>query len=79
VFDGHSAEVEEYYEPIFESESSCPQIKKIAITTDHSERREKELLGTISPIKISIVTAWTGIKARIIESMLHNLSHKAIK
>jgi len=57
----------------FDPESSFPPIKKIGITTDHPERREKELLGTISPIKISIVKAWTGIDARAVESMLHNI------
>lgn len=67
-------------EPIFseklqkyDPESSFPPIKKIGITTDHPARREKELLGTLSPIKISIVKAWTGIDARSLESMLHNL------
>ena len=67
-------------EPIFseklqkyDPESSFPPIKKIGITTDHPERREKELLGTISPIKISIVKAWTDIDARAIESMLHTI------
>lgn len=67
-------------EPIFSEklqkydlESSFPPIKKIGITTDHPERREKELLGTISPIKISIVKAWTNIDAIAIESMLHNI------
>lgn len=57
----------------FDPESSFPPIKKIGITTDHPERREKELLGTLSPIKISIVKAWTGIDARSIESMFHNI------
>jgi hypothetical protein len=67
-------------EPIFseklqkyDPESSFPPIKKIGITTDHPERREKELLGTLSPIKISIVKAWTDIDARAVESMLHNI------
>lgn len=67
-------------EPIFseklqkyDPESSFPPIKKIGITTDHPKRREKELLGTLSPIKISIVKAWTDIDARAIESMLHNV------
>jgi hypothetical protein len=67
-------------EPIFseklqklDPESSFPPIKKIGITTDHPKRRERELLGTISPIKISIVKAWTGINARLVESMLHNI------
>ena len=67
-------------EPIFseklqkyDPESSFPPIKKIGITTDHPARREKELLGTLSPIKISIVKAWTAIDARSLESMLHNL------
>ena len=57
----------------FDPESSFPPIKKIGITTAHPARREKELLGTMSPIKISIVKAWTGINARGIESMLHNI------
>jgi len=67
-------------EPIFsellqkyDSEASFPPVKKIGITTDHPERREKELLGTISPVKISIVKAWTGIDARAVESMLHTI------
>lgn len=55
----------------FDPDSSFPPIKKIGITTDNPERREKELLGTISPVKIAIVKAWTGINARAIESMLH--------
>ena len=57
----------------FDSESSFPPIKKIGITTDHPERREKELLGTVSPVKISIVKAWTEIDARKVESMLHTV------
>lgn len=57
----------------FDPESSFPPIKKIGITTDHPGRREKELLGTMSPVKVSIVKAWTGINARDIESMLHNI------
>ncbi len=67
-------------EPIFsellqkyDSEASFPPIKKIGITTDHPERREKELLGTISPVKISIIKAWTGVDARSIEAMLHTI------
>jgi hypothetical protein len=36
----------------FDSEASFPPVKKIGITTDLPERREKELLGTISPVKI---------------------------
>lgn len=57
----------------FDTDSSFPPIKKIGITTDHPKKREKELLGTKSPIKISIVKAWTGIKASKIESMLHTI------
>ena len=67
-------------EPIFseklqkyDTELSFPPIKKIGITTNHPERRERELLGTISPIKISIVKAWTDVNAKAIESMLHNI------
>ena len=67
-------------EPIFseklqkiDSEASFPPIKKIGITTDYPERREKELLGTISPVKVSIVKAWTNIDARKVESMLHTI------
>ncbi len=55
----------------FDSESSFPPIKKIGITTDLPQRREKELLGTSSPVKITIVKAWTGLDARKVESMLH--------
>jgi hypothetical protein len=57
----------------FDSESTFPPIKKIGITTNSPERREKELLGTVSPVKISIVKAWTGIDARKVESMLHTI------
>ncbi len=57
----------------FDSDTSFPPIKKIGITTDHPERRERELLGTISPVKISIVKAWTDIDARRVESMLHTI------
>lgn len=57
----------------FDSEITFPPIKKIGITTDHPERREKELLGTMSPVKISIVKAWTNIDAKKVESMLHTL------
>ena len=46
----------------FDTDTSFPPIKKIGITTDHPERREKELLGTISPVKIAIVKAWTNIE-----------------
>lgn len=55
----------------FDSNASFPPIKKIGITTDDPERREKELLGTISPAKIKIVKAWTGLDARAIESFIH--------
>jgi Meiotically Up-regulated Gene 113 (MUG113) protein len=57
----------------YDSEASFPPVKKIDITTDHPEKREKELLGTISPVKISIVKAWTGIDARAVETMLHTI------
>ncbi len=57
----------------FDSDTSFPPIKKIGITTDHPERREKELLGTVSPVKVAIVKAWTGIDARKVESMLHTI------
>lgn len=67
-------------EPIFsellqkyDSDTTFPPVKKIGITTDHPERRERELLGTISPVKISIVKAWTNIDARKVESMLHTI------
>jgi len=55
----------------FDSNASFPPIKKIGITTDDPERREKELLGTVSPAKIKIVKAWTGLDARAIESFIH--------
>lgn len=57
----------------FDGDTSFPPIKKIGITTDLPTRREKELLGTISPVKISIVKAWTQIDARKVESMLHTI------
>lgn len=57
----------------FDGEASFPPIKKIGLTTDLPDRREKELLGTISPVKISIVKAWTEIDARKVESMLHTM------
>jgi len=57
----------------FDPEFSFPPIKKIGITINHPKRREKELLGTMSPVKVSIVKAWTGINARDVESMLHNI------
>jgi len=57
----------------FDSDTSFPPIKKIGITTGHPERRERELLGTTSPVKISIVKAWTEIDARKVESMLHTI------
>jgi len=57
----------------FDGEASFPPIKKVGITTDLPHRREKELLGTISPVKISIVKAWTDIDARKVESMLHTI------
>lgn len=57
----------------FDSDTLFPPIKKIGITTGHPERREKELLGTISPVKVSIVKAWTEIDARKVESMLHTI------
>lgn len=67
-------------EPIFSeklqsygSEISFPPIKKIGITTDHPERREKELLGTTSPVKIAIVKAWINVNARALETTLHNI------
>lgn len=55
----------------FDTEVVFPPIKKIGITTDLPHRREKELLGTISPIKISVVKAWTNLDAKRVESMLH--------
>jgi Meiotically up-regulated gene 113 len=57
----------------FDQEVSFPPIKKIGITTDHTKRREKELLGTTSPIKVSIIKAWTEVDARNIETMLHSI------
>ena len=57
----------------FDSESIFPPIKKIGVTTDHPGRRERELLGTLSPIKVSIVKAWTDIDAKRVESMLHTI------
>jgi hypothetical protein len=58
---------------LFAPEASFPPIKKIGITTDYPERREKELLGTISPVKIKIQKAWTGLEARTAESLIHQV------
>jgi hypothetical protein len=57
----------------FDSESTFPPVKKIGITTDHPERRERELLGTISPVKVAIIKSWSGVDARKVESMLHTI------
>jgi hypothetical protein len=57
----------------FDNEAAFPPIKKIGITTDSPERRERELLGTVSPVKVAIVKAWTGIDARKVETMLHTI------
>ena len=55
----------------FDPETTFPPIKKIGITSGRPERRERELLGTISPVKVRIVAAWTGIDAKKVESTLH--------
>lgn len=67
-------------EPIFSetlqkygNDISFPPIKKIGITTNHPQKREKELLGTSSPVKVSIVKAWNVKNARNIETMLHTI------
>ena len=57
----------------FDSDSSFPPVKKIGITTNSPDMRERELLGTMSPVKIAIVKAWTGIDARKVELMLHTI------
>ncbi|QOR39061.1 GIY-YIG nuclease family protein [Billgrantia diversa] len=57
----------------FESDTVFPPIKKIGITSGMPQRREKELLGTMSPVKVKIVKAWTHLAAREVESMLHNI------
>lgn len=57
----------------FASECSFPPIKKIGITTDLPQRRERELLGTLSPVKVAIIKAWTDIDARAVETMLHTI------
>lgn len=54
-------------------ELKFPTIMKIGITTGAPQKREKELMGTVSPVKIAIRKAWGGIDAREAESMLHNL------
>ena len=57
----------------FDSDAAFPPIKKIGITGD-PQRRERELLGTNSPVKVSIVKAWSGIDdVGKVESMLHAL------
>lgn len=67
-------------EPIFSEQLSrfdpdClfPLVKKIGITTGLPRKRERELLGTVSPIKLSIVKAWTNVDARKIEETLHKI------
>ena len=55
----------------FEKDATFPPMKKIGITTGHPHRRERELLGTLSPVKVSMVKAWTHIDARSVVSMLH--------
>lgn len=57
----------------YDSEVTFPPVKKIGITTNHPGRRERELLGTVSPVKIAIVKAWTNIDAKKVESMLHTI------
>ncbi|TDX23710.1 Meiotically Up-regulated Gene 113 (MUG113) protein [Modicisalibacter xianhensis] len=57
----------------FDSDTVFPPIKKIGITTGMPQRREKELLGTLSPVKVKIVKAWTNLAAREVESMLHTI------
>lgn len=57
----------------FDNEASFPPIKKIGITTDSPARRERELLGTVSPVKVAIIKAWTGVDARKVETMLHTI------
>jgi hypothetical protein len=57
----------------FDRESVFPPIKKIGITTGEPARREKELLGTVSPVKVAIRKAWGNINAREVETMLHDL------
>ncbi len=57
----------------FDREAVFPPIKKIGITTGEPARREKELLGTVSPVKVAIRKAWGNINAREVETMLHDL------
>jgi hypothetical protein len=45
----------------------------LSLTTGEPARRENELLGTISPVKVAIRKAWGNISAREVESMLHDL------
>lgn len=61
----------------FDKEASFPPIKKIGITSGDPGKREKELLGTVSPVKIAIRRAWGNIDAREVETMLHDLLDNA--
>lgn len=57
----------------FDPDSTFPPVKKIGITTDHPKSRERELLGTLGPVKVAMVKAWTNIDAMKVESMLHGM------
>lgn len=36
-------------------------------------RRERELLSRVSPVKIAIIKAWTGVGARRVEAMIYTI------
>ena len=55
----------------FDSYTPFPPIKKIGKTTGHPGRRGRQLLGTVSPVEIDIVKAWTDIEASEAESKIH--------
>jgi len=57
----------------FDRDSIFPPIKKIGITTGDPQRRERELLGTVSPVKVAIRAAWGNLPALEVETMLHEL------
>jgi len=57
----------------FDREASFPPVKKIGITTGEPQKRERELLGTVSPVKVAIRIAWGNVPAAEIETMLHEL------
>ena len=57
----------------FDKNASFPPIKKVGMTTDSPEQRQKDLLGTVSPAKVRIVKAWTNVDANDLEAFVHKM------